>query len=356
MNSRRPQASAPTRQPVLLTPYDANYEQYLVNNLGVSLHSQIKPKNLGELKTRLRKRRPSLHESRFSEQDFENLKQNNEMAKNSVEAMANVFPVFKGSSAIFSYQKRNFMQLDEKLAAAMPDLYDGSLPENLDLRVQDELGNLIAPCTDLSSPLLPNFFFEIHGIRGESVVLRRQLTRDLLYGAHGTLAIQSYSNGDREFDGNAYTIGALYSGEMGVLRIYTMFPTEPADPTGNPMYQMYQVKSFFLTEDAETCRDAITWFRNARDFAKDVRDGAIASANKGALDRHNGAPAPASTNQLPVSSSTNGVSGLVPGSWLGGSPTPQAQDPPTTGDTASNRSVTGHEEPVNEPSDDAGPL
>lgn len=146
MDSRQNQALAPTRQQVSITPSDANYEHYLMNNLGISLHSQAKPKNLDELKTRLGKRRPSLHESQFSEQDFENFKRNNDMARTPVEAMANVFPIFKGSSAIFSYQKRKFRQLDEKLAVAMPDLYDGSVPENLDLRVQDELGNLMAPC------------------------------------------------------------------------------------------------------------------------------------------------------------------------------------------------------------------
>lgn len=327
MNSRQPRASAPSRQRGLIAPYDANYEHYLVNNCGVSLSFRAKPKNLEELKTRLGKRRPSLDESRFSEQDFENLKENNAKAKNSAEAMANVFPVLKGSSGIFSYQKRNLRPLTEEVAAAMPDLYDGSVPESLDLRVQDELGE-IAPCTDLSSPLLPNFFMEVHGCVGDPVVLTRQLMRDLLYGARGMLEIQSYSNGDRGFDGNAYTIGVSYSGSLGALRFYTMFPTEPADPTGNPVYQMYEVKILLLTQDAEGCRDGITWFRNARDFAKDVRDEAIASANKVALDRHNGAPAPASTNQLLVSGPTNGVSGLVPGSWLGGRSLPKPKIPP----------------------------
>lgn len=50
---------------------------------------------------------------------------------------------------------------------------------------------------------------------------------------------------------------------------------------------MSTIKSLFLTGDAERCREGINWFRNAEYFVKDVRDRAIASANKMAFDGNN---------------------------------------------------------------------
>ena len=133
------------------------------------------------------------------------------------------------------------------------------------------------------------------------------------------------------YDGNAYTIGSIYEGSYGSLRFFTMYLTQPAEPVRQPTYHMIPMRSFDLTQDAGTCRDGITWFRNSRDFAKEVRDGAIAQANKTARDQNEGASAYTSTHHHPpVSSSTSGVAGLVPGSWLGGPSTSQAQESPNT--------------------------
>lgn len=70
-----------------------------------------------------------------------------------------------------------------------------------------------------------------------------------------------------------------------------------------------------------------------------------------AHDRHDAASSSTSTNHPPVSSSTSEVAGLVPGSWLGGLSTSQAQESLTT------PSGSGHAEPrrsMDGPSGDAG--
>lgn len=133
-----------TWNPGIATPYDPDYDRYLID-FGISLFSRgPKPENWQELKTRLARRRSSLSRSQFSKGDFETSVQNNSMAETEAEAMANVSRIFKGNSAIFSSQKRifnNLEPLDSKLAAAMPDSYDGSLPADLHLYMRNDPGD-----------------------------------------------------------------------------------------------------------------------------------------------------------------------------------------------------------------------
>ena len=197
----------------------------------------------------------------------------------------------------------------------------------------------ITPSKKLDAPLLPNFFLEIGGRKASLEVLGRQATEYLVYGARALLEMQSYLNGCREYDGNAHTIGSIFF--SGFLKFFTMYPTQPTDPTGQPTYHMIILRRFDLTQDAGTCRDGITWFRNSRDFAKEVRDAVIAHANQTVHDRNEGASASTLTNHPPVSTSV--VAGLVPGSWLAGPCTSQAQGSLITQDAVSNTSGIAHE-------------
>ena len=347
------------QKPKLFTPYDTNFEQCLVDS-GIPQYSEgADPANWQDLNTRLARRRPSLLESRFSEEDFRNFRRKVVDSKKEIEATTNVFPVIRGDSAIRSCQKsifKNLTKLNSNMAAARPDLYDGSLPADLDLRVRNEIGNFIMPSKGPNDLLLPNFFLEIGGHKVQQQILRNQVTEDLAYGARALLEIQSYSNGGRIYDDNAYTIGSILAGADGVLTFYTMYLTRPADPTAQPTYRMNLIKFFHLTHSAEICRDGITWFRNSRDFAKEVRDGAIAHANKTAHDQNGGGSASTLTTHPPVSSSTSGVAGLVAGSWLGEPTTSQAQESSITQNAVSNTSGIAHQEPaglMDEPTEDA---
>lgn len=348
----------PLQKKKKITAYDKNFEQCLIDSGIPPCGEDPDPENWHELNIRLARRRPSLLQSRFSEEDFKNFRRNIRNAKSEAEVTTNVL-IIRGNSAIISGQKRTFNNLtplNEQLAAASPDFFDGSLPANLDLRVRNELGNYIMPSKKLNSPLLPNFFLEIGGPQGSPAVLLRQITQDLAYGARALLEMQSYSNRGCKYDGNAYTIGSIYDGIFGSLKFFTMYLTQPADLTGRPIYHMIPIRSFDLTQDAATCRDGITWFRNSRDFAKEVRDAAIAHANQTAHDQNEGASASMLTNHPPVST---GVAGLVPGSWLAGPCTFQAQESLITQDAVYNTSGIAYEEPerfMDELNEEAGSL
>ena len=179
----------------LLTPYSKNFEQCLIDS-GVPRYGEgANPENWQELNTRLARRRPCLSESRFSEEDFRNFQLKVRNAKNEIEHTTNVFPILRGNSAILPSQKiifDNLTRLNINLAAAKPDVYDGSLPENLDLCVRNDLGNYILPFKGPNVPLLPNFFLEMGEPTRNLEVLRRQATEDLVYGARALLEIQSY--------------------------------------------------------------------------------------------------------------------------------------------------------------------
>ena len=76
------------------------------------------------------------------------------------------------------------------------------------------------PSKEWNTPLLPNFFLEINGLDGSPNILRRHVSRNLVYGARGMLEIQSYSNGGRKYDNNTYTIESLYNGNSGMLGFF----------------------------------------------------------------------------------------------------------------------------------------
>ena len=273
----------------LLTPYDKNFEQWLIDSSMPRRGERANLENWQELNTRLARRRPSLSETRFSDEDFRNFQLYSDNARNETEVISNLLPIFRRNSAIRPCQKRvfkNLTRLNSKIAAARPDFCDGSLPEILDFRVRNDLGDYILPSEGPNALLLPNFFLEIGGPQGDAEVLRLQVKQNLVYGARALLEIQSYSNGGRMYDGNAYTIGSIYDAGHSLLKFFTMYVTQPTDPVGQPTYHVITMRSFDLTQDAGTCRDRITWFRNSRDFAKVVRDGAIAHTNKTAHDQN----------------------------------------------------------------------
>ena len=59
-----------------------------------------------------------------------------------------------------------------------------------------------------------------------------------------------------------------------------MHPTEPAQPGGDPQYHTTQINGFHMTGNRNTFLEGATWFRNARDWAKEQRDEFIARANE----------------------------------------------------------------------------
>jgi hypothetical protein len=66
--------------------------------------------------------------------------------------------------------------------------------------------------------------------------------------------------------------------------MYTTHPTAPTNPGSQPEYHMNQLKGWTMTSDPETFRQGATWYRNARDWAKEKRDEFIEAANERAAN------------------------------------------------------------------------
>jgi len=247
------------------------------------------PNNIEQIRQRLGERRPSLSPSRFTSGDFQTFKMENRKARTESVVGSDVFPIIRGRPAVQSGQNEKFnrvVSLASGISDAQPDYYNGSRPADLDASVRRDLGSYIIPCKDTSRPVLPNHFTELKGRKGDVAGMELQLTHDLGVGARGMLKTLSYGQDGNIYDGNAYTFGSTYHSGAGTLRMYTMHPTEPAQPGGNPQYHMTSIRNFAMDDSAGTFREGATWFRNSMDLAKEFRERAIAQANEVANARY----------------------------------------------------------------------
>jgi len=114
-------------------------------------------------------------------------------------------------------------------------------------------------------------------LRRSLAIARSQACYDGALGARGIQSLQSYGEAEPVYDNNAYTVTSIYHG--GQLKMYTTHPAQPTGPENRPEYFMNQLRSFAVTDIPETFRQGATAYRNARDWAKEKRDGFIEAAN-----------------------------------------------------------------------------
>jgi len=172
---------------------------------------------------------------------------------------SDVFPRIRGTTVVPSGQNEKFIHLEplaEGISDAQPDYYNGSRPAELHPNLRNvgpddvgrnDLPGYIIPTNYTSRPILPNHFTELKGPDGKASVMKRQITYDLAVGARGMHKLQSYGQDGYAYDGNAYTFGSTYHSGTGTLQMYTMHPTEPAQPGGNPQYHTTQVRGFAMS-------------------------------------------------------------------------------------------------------------
>jgi len=275
-------------RPTTISSADPAFEQALIDRNYYPYNRGPKPNNWEEIREQLARSRPSLSPSQFSDGAFGDFQQRNDEARTENAVESNVFTTIRGGPVNQSGQNAKFNHLEplaNGISAAQPDYYNGSRPAELHSDVRNDLGRYIIPYNDTSRPMLPNHFTELKGPDGKASEMKRQITYDLGVGARGMLEMQSYGRDGYAYDGNAYTLGATYHSGTGSLQMYTMHPTEPAQPGGNPQYHTTQVGNFAMSDSAETFREGATWFRNSMELAKEFRDKAIAQANEVAIAR-----------------------------------------------------------------------
>ncbi|KAK2814173.1 hypothetical protein FQN50_000577 [Emmonsiellopsis sp. PD_5] len=249
-----------------------------------------KPKNWAEINQRLSQPRASLSPSRFTEEEYEKFKEANTDAV--VELQTNsTIPTIEGGindgkAVGGGYPFGNLKPLtDGTISSAWPDRFFGARPEQLDRQIRDKLHDDIIPSTQDSRPILPNFFLEVKSPDQSAAVAKRQACYDGALGARGVLSLQSYGKNEHFYHGNAHTITATY--HDGQLKLYTSH-IEPTGAGDKPEYFMTQLRSFSLTDTAETFRQGAAAYRNARDWTREIRDEVIDAANATLLRHESG--------------------------------------------------------------------
>jgi hypothetical protein len=121
---------------------------------------------------------------------------------------------------------------------------------------------------------------EANGPNGKASEMKLQITQDLTAGARGKRKLQSYKQEQSNYDGNAYTIGTTYHSDTGTLQLFAMHPKPLVVPNGQLEYHTTQIRSFGMTDLADTFRQGAAAFRNVHDWAKQQRDEFIANANE----------------------------------------------------------------------------
>ena len=244
-----------------------------------------------KIRQRLSRPRSSLSSSRFSNEKFKEFKRANEHASKESKVFRTVIPFIEGKIAddkcwegevLFT----NLQPLaDDFFTMAKPDLYYGSRPEQLDRRVRQQLNAHIIPSKQDELPLAPNFLLVVKGPHGNLQVGKRQACYEGALGARGMHTLQSFGKHESTNDNNAYTITSTYL--AGFLQIYTIHPTQSSDPGSRTEYCMNLLRAFAINDSADSFRQGVTAYRNARDWAKEQRDEAIRLSNEKVNDKLN---------------------------------------------------------------------
>ncbi|MCJ1242175.1 hypothetical protein MMC14_010182 [Varicellaria rhodocarpa] len=283
-------ATTPTTTIRNTRPHDPDFQQHLIDH-GVYPHAYkypdgrvpAKPTNWEEINQRLAQPRSSLSPSEFSEEAFEELVQTDAHASKENKVTDSVIPIIEGKimdgrCIVGEIPLTNLDHLtDGTLSPGNPDVFHGARPEQLNRKIRNELWGHIVPSTQEDLPMAPNFFLATKGPDESLAVAGRQASYDGALGARGIQSLQSYGQSEPIYDNNAYTVTSIYHG--GQLKMYTSHPSQPTGPENRPEYYMTQLNTWGMTGNLETCRQGVTAYRNARDWAKEKRDGFIEAAN-----------------------------------------------------------------------------
>lgn len=166
---------------------------------------------------------------------------------------------------------------DGTLKPGKPDIY-GTHAEQLSRKVRNKLGGQIILSTQDDLPIASNFFLAAKGLDESASVAKQQCCYNGTLGARGMHSLQSYGQGKPVYDNNASTITSIY--HNGQLQMYTSHLAQLKSPGGSPEYHMTGLRSFAMTDTADTCQDGLRAFRNGREWCKEQRDNAINRANE----------------------------------------------------------------------------
>ena len=271
-------------------PYDRAFQQNLTDG-GIYPHGYRypdgrippKPENWSEIQERLAHPRTSLSPSQFPDEAYKEFMQADADAFKEKQVTSLVIPIIEGKiqdsrCVAGGIPFNNLAHLTNgTLVPGNPDLFHGARPEQLDRQVRDELDELVIPLKQRDLLILPNFALAAKGPDGSLAVAGRQACYNGALGARAMHALLEYAEDEETQYGNAYAITSIYHG--GTLRMYTSHRGPLKNLKDRTEYFMTQIGAFAMTHNSDTFRQGATALRNAADWAKEKRDGAISKAN-----------------------------------------------------------------------------
>lgn len=265
--------------------YDGAWEQHLIDFHFYPPHNHLTqtPANLDNIKARLSRRRPSLDQPRFSDDDYSEFKKNNADVKSKIAAQTLVFSTLVGKLDIPHEQGMTFSNLepltDDTIPMPRPEFYDGLHPSRIECGLREELAGLIMPSKNPSAAILPTFLMTVAGKEVAHTKLMRAAWYYGVLAARGVYQLRCRIPLQTLNDKRAYVITADYNPGSLLLNLYVTHMVLTSNPAAPVQYHTNTCGSWLLGNDAEAFRTAVSALRNAREWAREQREDLIRVTN-----------------------------------------------------------------------------
>lgn len=265
--------------------YTAALEQQLIDHFiyPPCYHLTQNPANLGDIQTRLNRRRPSLDQSCFSDDDYSEILKKDGEDKSKSSSQSLVFSTFIGKLDIPHVQGISLKNLahltDGSIHKPRLEFYDGVHPSKLGWELREDFAKFIEPSNNPSVPILPTFLMTVAAPPTGLKYLTRAAWYYGVFAARAIYQLRAHIPSQVLNDKRAYVVTAGYDPDSTLLRLYTTHMVLTDNPATPFQYHTVVCGSWCLESGAETFRTAISALRNAREWARDQRDDLIRLAN-----------------------------------------------------------------------------
>ena len=261
--------------------YTPNFAATLIDN-GVSMSNRKqRAANHDEWNEVLVRPRLSLSPSRMSDGHYDRFVGAIDDTQNEDEVMSRVFNRVVGEPRHLCRQNArlgNLAPIAKNVVVPQPDWYEGAVPEPGNRQLRKQLDKSIVPSSQRHYPYLPNFFAEVKGPGGRPDVAQLQACHDGALGARAMHRLENLGRKEEVFDNKARTASGTF--QSGTLTLYSHH-ISPPQRTGYPSQtRMTPLQTFALADTPSSFRQGVGAFRNAEDFAAQLRKDSIEDAHR----------------------------------------------------------------------------
>ena len=261
--------------------YTPNFAQKLIDNGVFMVNPDDRAANHQEWNEVLVQPRPSLSPSRMSDGHYNRFVKAVYDTQNEDEVMSRVFTQVVGDPRYPSRQNARLGNLDpiaENVVVPQPDWYEGDVPGPGNRQLRKQLAKSIVPSAEEHYPFLPNFFAEVKGPEGRTSVAQRQACHDGALGARAMHRLENLGRKEEVFDNKARTATATF--DSGNLTLFSHHVSRPKGPGYPSQTHMAPLRTFALADTPSSFRQGVGAFRNAEDYAGQLRKDSIEDAHR----------------------------------------------------------------------------